>query len=92
MALTQRGVKVFALGLGNADSVELGKIASNSAMAFRVGSIQELSELKEQVLETLDAAMQKNLCPGQTDVAKGSPRHSHTCSPVSLLCLADSVA
>ncbi|KAM5327199.1 collagen alpha-3(VI) chain isoform 2-T3 [Glossophaga mutica] len=70
LALTQRGVKVFAVGLGNADSEELGKIASNSAMAFRVGSIQELSELKEQVLETLDAAMQKNLCPGQTDVAK----------------------
>ncbi|XP_036925071.1 collagen alpha-3(VI) chain isoform X2 [Sturnira hondurensis] len=70
LALTQRGVKVFAVGLGSADLVELGKIASNSAMAFRVGSIQELSELKEQVLETLDAAMQKNLCPGQTDVAR----------------------
>ncbi|XP_053511208.1 collagen alpha-3(VI) chain isoform X5 [Artibeus jamaicensis] len=70
LALTQKGVKVFAVGLGSADSVELGKVASNSAMAFRVGSIQELSELKEQVLETLDAAMQKNLCPGQTDVAR----------------------
>ncbi|XP_045701570.1 collagen alpha-3(VI) chain isoform X5 [Phyllostomus hastatus] len=70
LALTQKGVKVFAVGLGSADAVELGKIASNSAMAFRVGSIQELSELKEQVLETLDAAMQKNLCPGQTDVAR----------------------
>ncbi|KAF6113263.1 collagen type VI alpha 3 chain [Phyllostomus discolor] len=70
LALTQKGVKVFAVGLGSADAAELGKIASNSAMAFRVGSIQELSELKEQVLETLDAAMQKNLCPGQTDVAR----------------------
>ncbi|XP_054427208.1 collagen alpha-3(VI) chain [Pteronotus mesoamericanus] len=70
LALTQRGVKVFAVGVGNADSVETGKIASNSAMAFRVGNTQELSELKEQVLETLDDAMYKILCPGLTDESK----------------------
>lgn len=74
LALTQRGVKVFAVGLGNTDSVEAGKIASNSATAFVVGNIQKLSELKEQVLETLDGAMLETLCPGVTDVSKGNLR------------------
>ena len=72
MALTQRGVKVFAVGLRNIDSEEVGKIASNSATAFRVGNVQELSELSEQVLETLHDAMHETLCPGVTDVSKGN--------------------
>uniref|UniRef100_A0A671DWB9 Collagen type VI alpha 3 chain n=1 Tax=Rhinolophus ferrumequinum TaxID=59479 RepID=A0A671DWB9_RHIFE len=70
LALTQSGVKVFAVGLGNTDSVEVGKIASNSATAFRVGNVQKLSELKEQVLETLDGAMHETLCPGVTDISR----------------------
>uniref|UniRef100_A0A2K5VG00 Collagen type VI alpha 3 chain n=1 Tax=Macaca fascicularis TaxID=9541 RepID=A0A2K5VG00_MACFA len=70
LALTQRGVKVFAVGVRNIDSEEVGKIASNSATAFRVGNVQELSELSEQVLETLHDAMHETLCPGVTDVAK----------------------
>lgn len=72
MALTQRGVKVFAVGVRNIDSEEVGKIASNSATAFRVGNVQELSELSEQVLETLHDAMHETLCPGVTDVSKGN--------------------
>nr|XP_030719697.1 collagen alpha-3(VI) chain isoform X4 [Globicephala melas] len=70
LALTQRGVKVFAVGVKNIDSEEVGKIASNSATAFRVGSVQELSELSEQVLETLHDAMHETLCPGVPDVSK----------------------
>ncbi|KAK2108193.1 Collagen alpha-3(VI) chain [Saguinus oedipus] len=70
LALTQRGVKVFAVGVRNIDSEEVGKIASNSATAFRVGNVQELSELSEQVLETLHDAMHETLCPGVTDVAR----------------------
>ncbi|XP_026973170.1 collagen alpha-3(VI) chain isoform X5 [Sagmatias obliquidens] len=70
LALTQRGVKVFAVGVRNIDSEEVGKIASNSATAFRVGSVQELSELSEQVLETLHDAMHETLCPGVPDVSK----------------------
>ncbi|EAW71108.1 collagen, type VI, alpha 3, isoform CRA_f [Homo sapiens] len=70
LALTQRGVKVFAVGVRNIDSEEVGKIASNSATAFRVGNVQELSELSEQVLETLHDAMHETLCPGVTDAAK----------------------
>ena len=72
LALTQRGVKVFAVGVKNIDSEEIGKIASNSATAFRVGNVQELSELSEQVLETLHDAMHETLCPGVTDVSKGN--------------------
>uniref|UniRef100_A0A480YTC4 Collagen alpha-3(VI) chain isoform X3 n=1 Tax=Sus scrofa TaxID=9823 RepID=A0A480YTC4_PIG len=70
LALTQRGVKVFAVGVRNIDSEEVGKIASNSATAFRVGNVQELSELSEQVLETLHDAMHETLCPGVTDISK----------------------
>ncbi|XP_077011655.1 collagen alpha-3(VI) chain [Tamandua tetradactyla] len=70
LALTQRGVKVFAVGVKDIDSEEVGKIASNSATAFRVGNVQELSELSEQVLETLHDAMHETLCPGVTDVSK----------------------
>ncbi|XP_064341366.1 collagen alpha-3(VI) chain isoform X5 [Camelus dromedarius] len=70
LALTQRGIKVFAVGVRNIDSEEVGKIASNSATAFRVGNVQELSELSEQVLETLHDAMHETLCPGVTDVSK----------------------
>ncbi|XP_058521155.1 collagen alpha-3(VI) chain [Ochotona princeps] len=70
MALTQKGVKVFAVGVRNIDSEEVGKIASNSATAFRVGNVQELSELSEQVLETLHDAMHETLCPGVSDVSK----------------------
>uniref|UniRef100_A0A8C2UVY7 Collagen alpha-3(VI) chain n=1 Tax=Chinchilla lanigera TaxID=34839 RepID=A0A8C2UVY7_CHILA len=70
LALTQRGVKVFAVGVRNIDSEEVGKIASNSATAFRVGNVQELSELSEQVLETLHDAMHEILCPGLADVSK----------------------
>ncbi|KAM4835908.1 collagen alpha-3(VI) chain [Thomomys bottae] len=70
LALTQRGVKVFAVGVGNIDSEEVGKIASNSATAFRVGNVQELSELSEQVLETLHDAMHETLCPGVSEVSR----------------------
>nr|XP_035162012.2 collagen alpha-3(VI) chain [Callithrix jacchus] len=70
LALTQSGVKVFAVGVRNIDSEEVGKTASNSATAFRVGNVQELSELSEQVLETLHDAMHETLCPGVTDVAR----------------------
>ncbi|XP_055964325.1 collagen alpha-3(VI) chain-like [Sorex fumeus] len=70
LALTRQGVKVFAVGVRDADSQEVGRVASNSATAFRVGSVQELSELSEQVLETLYDAMHETLCPGVTDVSK----------------------
>uniref|UniRef100_A0A4X2LUE1 Collagen type VI alpha 3 chain n=1 Tax=Vombatus ursinus TaxID=29139 RepID=A0A4X2LUE1_VOMUR len=69
-ALSQKGVKVFAVGVKNIDLGEVSKIASNSAIAFRVTNVQELSELSEQVLETLHDAMHETLCPGMTDVSR----------------------
>nr|XP_020827928.1 collagen alpha-3(VI) chain isoform X2 [Phascolarctos cinereus] len=69
-ALSQKGVKVFAVGVRNIDLREVSKIASNSAIAFRVSNVQELSELSEQVLETLHDAMHETLCPGMTDVSR----------------------
>ncbi|XP_036623350.1 collagen alpha-3(VI) chain isoform X1 [Trichosurus vulpecula] len=69
-ALSQQGVKVFAVGVKSIDIGEVSKIASNSAIAFRVSNVQELSELSEQVLETLHDAMHETLCPGMTDVSR----------------------
>ncbi|XP_031824102.1 collagen alpha-3(VI) chain isoform X2 [Sarcophilus harrisii] len=69
-ALSQKGVKVFAVGVKNIDLREVSRIASNSAIAFRVSNVQELSELSEQVLETLHDAMHETLCPGMPDVSR----------------------
>uniref|UniRef100_A0A8C0G868 Collagen type VI alpha 3 chain n=1 Tax=Chelonoidis abingdonii TaxID=106734 RepID=A0A8C0G868_CHEAB len=64
LALTNAGVKVFAVGVKNIDLDEVSKLSSDSATAFRVPVAQELSELNEQVLITLDAVMEEQLCPG----------------------------
>ncbi|KAM6199997.1 collagen alpha-3(VI) chain isoform 6-T7 [Sarcoramphus papa] len=68
--ITQKGVKVFAVGVRNIDLKEVSRLASESAMSFRASTAQELSELNEQVLVTLEAAMQEKLCPGTTDVTR----------------------
>uniref|UniRef100_A0A8C8SQP5 Collagen type VI alpha 3 chain n=1 Tax=Pelusios castaneus TaxID=367368 RepID=A0A8C8SQP5_9SAUR len=70
LALTQSNVKVFAVGVKNIDLDEVSKLSSDSATAFRVGTAQELSELNEQVLIMLDAVMEKQLCPGVSDVPR----------------------
>uniref|UniRef100_A0A674IQR2 VWFA domain-containing protein n=1 Tax=Terrapene triunguis TaxID=2587831 RepID=A0A674IQR2_9SAUR len=64
LALANAGVKVFAVGVKNIDLDEVSKLSSDSATAFRVATAQELSELNEQVLITLDAVMEEQLCPG----------------------------
>lgn len=69
--ITQKGVKVFAVGVRNIDLKEVSLLASESAMSFRASTAQELSELNEQVLVTLEAAMEEKLCPGTTDVTRG---------------------
>ncbi|XP_075286761.1 collagen alpha-3(VI) chain [Opisthocomus hoazin] len=68
LEITQKGVKVFAVGLKNIDLKEVSRLASESATSFRAATAQELSELNEQVLVTLEAAMQEKLCP--TDVTR----------------------
>ncbi|KAL9848017.1 collagen alpha-3(VI) chain isoform 7-T7 [Geothlypis trichas] len=68
--ITQKGVKVFAVGVRNIDLKEVSLVASESATSFRAATAQELSELNEQVLVTLEAAMEERLCPGTTDVTR----------------------
>ncbi|KAM4025434.1 collagen alpha-3(VI) chain [Anomaloglossus baeobatrachus] len=64
-ALSSKGVKVFAIGVGSIDTDEVSKISSDSPSAFRVPNVQELSELNEQILITLETALQKrSVCPG----------------------------
>ncbi|OXB61690.1 hypothetical protein ASZ78_000715, partial [Callipepla squamata] len=70
MEIAQKGVKVFAVGVRNIDLEEVSRLASESATSFRVSTAQELSELNEQVLVTLAAAMEEKLCPGTTDVTR----------------------
>uniref|UniRef100_A0A663M2D9 Collagen alpha-3(VI) chain n=1 Tax=Athene cunicularia TaxID=194338 RepID=A0A663M2D9_ATHCN len=70
LEITQKGVKVFAVGVKNIDLKEVSRLASESAMSFRASTAQELSELNEQVLVTLEAAMEEKLCPGTTDVTR----------------------
>ncbi|XP_061234987.1 collagen alpha-3(VI) chain isoform X21 [Neopsephotus bourkii] len=70
LEITQKGVKVFAVGVRNIDLKEVSRLASESATSFRASTAQELSELNEQVLVTLEAAMQEKLCPVTTDVTR----------------------
>ncbi|XP_065525684.1 collagen alpha-3(VI) chain isoform X2 [Lathamus discolor] len=70
LEITQKGVKVFAVGVRNIDLKEVSRLASESATSFRASTVQELSELNEQVLVTLEAAMEEKLCPGTTDVTR----------------------
>ncbi|XP_053554835.1 collagen alpha-3(VI) chain isoform X3 [Bombina bombina] len=73
LSLASKGVKVFAIGVGSMAIEEVNKLASDSAAAFRVPNVQELSELNEQILITLDTAFttkQATLCPGVTAVTK----------------------
>ncbi|XP_056389375.1 collagen alpha-3(VI) chain [Hyla sarda] len=70
-ALASKGVKVFAIGVGSIDTDEVSKIASDAPSAFRVPIVQELSELNEQILITLDTALQKrSVCPNAVDAVR----------------------
>ncbi|XP_014449748.1 collagen alpha-3(VI) chain isoform X4 [Alligator mississippiensis] len=70
LALKQSGVKLFAVGVKNIDLDEVNKLSSEPATGFRVKAVQELSELNEQILVTMDAVMKETLCPGVTDVSR----------------------
>ncbi|XP_054236851.1 collagen alpha-3(VI) chain [Indicator indicator] len=70
LEIAQKGVKVFAVGVKNIDLKEISRLASESATSFRASTAQELSELNEQVLVTLEAAMEEKLCLGPTDITR----------------------
>ncbi|XP_071328574.1 collagen alpha-3(VI) chain-like isoform X2 [Trachinotus anak] len=69
LALKQKGVRVFAVGVGDTGS-ELENIASESSTVARASTFQELSELNEQILETLDDEVKGKLCVSGPDVPK----------------------
>ncbi|KAF7243746.1 Collagen alpha-3(VI) chain [Varanus komodoensis] len=62
LSLAQKGVKVFAVGVKNIDLGEVSKLSSDSTTAFRAATAQELSELNEAVLVTLNDVMKEQLC------------------------------
>nr|XP_014344739.1 PREDICTED: collagen alpha-3(VI) chain isoform X3 [Latimeria chalumnae] len=69
-ALKSAGVRVFAVGVADANIDEMSKIASEGTMAFWVPNAQELSEVNEELLVILAEDMVGTLCPGVTEVSK----------------------
>nr|XP_020658034.1 collagen alpha-3(VI) chain isoform X9 [Pogona vitticeps] len=70
LALARSGVKVFAVGVKNIDLSEVSKLSSDSTTAFRAATAQELSELNEAVLVTLNDVMKEQLCRGVGEVSR----------------------
>nr|DBA19948.1 TPA: hypothetical protein GDO54_015703 [Pyxicephalus adspersus] len=71
LALAGKGVKVFSIGVGSITNEEVSKIASEAPSAFRVPNVQGLSELNEQILITLETALQKkSICPDAAGAVK----------------------
>lgn len=85
VALARTGVKVFAVGVKNIDDAELEQLASERAMAFRLSEFSELSELNEQLLESLDRAIREQLCPGEVSKGNCCPSHKQTYEQCLLL-------
>uniref|UniRef100_A0A3P8N8K6 Collagen, type VI, alpha 3 n=1 Tax=Astatotilapia calliptera TaxID=8154 RepID=A0A3P8N8K6_ASTCA len=69
LGLKNKGVRVFAVGVGNIQN-ELENLASEPSMVARASTVQELSELNEQILETLDDEVKGKLCVGAKELAK----------------------
>ena len=70
--LKNKGVRIFAVGVGNNQN-ELENLASESTTVARARNFQELSELNEQILETLDDEVKgKLLCSGVQEIPKGN--------------------
>lgn len=61
LGLKSKGVRVFAVGVGNIEN-ELENLASESSTVARASNFQELSELNEQILGTLDDEVKGRLC------------------------------
>ncbi|XP_061923789.1 collagen alpha-3(VI) chain-like isoform X1 [Entelurus aequoreus] len=69
LGLKNSGVRVYAVGVGDTGN-DLENLASDSSAVARARTFQELSELTEQILETLDDEVKGKLCVGVQDVAK----------------------
>ncbi|XP_045062477.1 collagen alpha-3(VI) chain-like isoform X5 [Coregonus clupeaformis] len=74
LALKATGVRIYAVGVGDIED-ELNNLASEASTVARAGTFVELSELNEQILETLDDEVKGiKLCTGM------SQEPSKTCS------------
>ncbi|XP_008293913.1 collagen alpha-3(VI) chain, partial [Stegastes partitus] len=69
LGLKSKGVRIFAVGVGNIQD-ELENLASEPSTVARASTFQELSELNEQILETLDDEVKGKLCVGVVDGPK----------------------
>ncbi|XP_077436019.1 collagen alpha-3(VI) chain isoform X1 [Vanacampus margaritifer] len=69
LGLKKNGVRVFAVGVGDTVN-ELESLASDSSTVARARTIQELSELNEQILGTLDDEVKGKLCVGVQEAPK----------------------
>ncbi|XP_031725871.1 collagen alpha-3(VI) chain-like isoform X1 [Anarrhichthys ocellatus] len=69
LGLKKKGVRVFAVGVGDIEN-ELEDLASESSTVARARTFLELSELNEQILETLDDEVKGSLCVGVQEPSK----------------------
>lgn len=78
LALKSTGVRIFAVGVGDTGN-ELESIASESSTVARASTFQELSELNEQILETLDDEVKGKLCVGTAEPTKSKRQMFFSC-------------
>ncbi|KAM4559282.1 collagen alpha-3(VI) chain-like isoform 1-T1 [Odontesthes bonariensis] len=69
LGLKNKGVRVFAVGVGDIQD-ELENLASESSTVARASNFLGLSELNEQILETLDDEVKGKLCVGVQEMPK----------------------
>ncbi|KPP69298.1 collagen alpha-3(VI) chain-like [Scleropages formosus] len=71
LALKTAGVRIYAIGVGDIED-ELNSLASEPSTVARASTFQELSELNEQILETLDDEVKGvKVCTDSQDALKG---------------------
>lgn len=71
LGLKASGVRIYAVGVGDIED-ELNNLGSEATTVARASTFQELSELNEQILETLDDEVKGiGLCTGIKDPTKG---------------------
>ncbi|XP_035391851.1 LOW QUALITY PROTEIN: uncharacterized protein col6a3 [Electrophorus electricus] len=69
LGLKASGVRIYAIGVGDIEN-ELNVLGSEPTTVARASTFQELSELNEQILETLEDEIMGKLCVGGTEPTK----------------------
>lgn len=82
LGLKKKGVRIFAVGVGDTEE-ELEDLASESTTMARASTIAQLSELNEQILETLDDEVKGKLC----DNAREAPTSKRNTNRLTCLTL-----